>query len=80
MAFETVSNTPMAPAHASGVVACCLRTLADMAERHHRRAAQRDEFAQLTDALRRDIGLEDTPRRTGDTLPPAMNGRFQLSL
>ncbi len=80
MAYETAANAPTAPARSPGVVACCLRTLADMAERHHRRAAQREEFAHLTDALKRDIGLADTPRRTGDTLPPAMNGRFQLSL
>ncbi len=80
MAYETVSNTSMVTAQSSGVVAWCLRTLADRAERHHRQTAQRSEFAQLTDALKRDIGLAVTPRRTGDSLPPAMNGRFQLEL
>ena len=80
MACETVSNTPMAPVQSSGVVACCLRTLADMAERHHRRAARRDELAQLTDALKRDIGLPTPPPATRGGLPPAMNGRFQLGL
>ena len=80
MAYEIVSNAPTVTAQSSGVVACCLRTLADMAERHHRQTAQRKEFAHLTDALKRDIGLEDTPRRSRDSLPPAMNGRFHLSL
>ena len=80
MACEMTANVSMAPARSSGVIAGCLRALADRAERRHRRAAQRDEFAQLTDALKRDIGLKDTPRRSGDTLPPAMNGRFQLGL
>ncbi len=80
MAYETSANGAAASAQSSGVVACCLRGLADMAERRHRQAAQRDEFAHLTDALKRDIGLAHTPHRTGDTLPPAMNGRFQLGL
>ncbi len=80
MAYETTANVSMAPAHSSGVLAGCLRALADMAERHHRRAAQRHELAHLSDALKRDIGLAAAPRRSGHTLPPAMNGRFQLGL
>ena len=80
MVYETSANESPTPAQSSGKVACCLRAVAAMAARHHRRAARRDEFAQLTEALKRDIGLEDTPRRTSGSLPPAMNGRFHLGL
>ncbi len=80
MAYETTANVLMAPVHSSGLIAGCLRALADMAEHHHRQTVQRDELAHLTDALKRDIGLADAPCRTGDTLPPAMNGRFHLGL
>ena len=64
----------------SGVVARCLRSLADMAERHHREKAQRHEVAHLTDTLKHDIVIVDTPSPCRDSLPVAMNSRFQLSL
>ncbi len=74
-AAEDVSATS---AHALGVAARFLRTQVDKVRRHHRRATRRDELANLSEVLKRDIGLEDTPRRNVDTLPPAMNGRFHL--
>lgn len=80
MAYETTANVSMVPAQSSGPIAGCLRALADRAERHRRQTAQRREFAHLTDWLKRDIGLAETPRRAHGTLPPAMNGRFHLGL
>ena len=74
-AAEDVSATS---AHALRVAGRFLRTQVGKAERHYSRAAQRDELANLSEALKRDIGLDTMPCRNGDTLPPAMNGRFHL--
>lgn len=59
MAYEMIANVSTAPIRSSSLVAGCLRALAGMAERRRRQAALRDELDQLTEALKRDIGLTD---------------------
>lgn len=59
MAYETIANVSTAPIRSSSLIAGCLRSLAAMAGRRRRRAAQRDEIARLSEALKRDIGLTD---------------------
>ncbi len=59
MAYEMIANVSTASIRSSSLIAGCLRALSAMAGRRRRRAAQRDEIAQLSEALKRDIGLTD---------------------